>query len=320
MIEFLAITGPTTSGKTALSLEVARALVGEIISMDSRQIYRGMDIGTDKLPEGERGGIPHYGLDLRDPHEGYSAVEFARNARGWINDIRNRGKVPILVGGTGFFLRALTDPLFDQPVVEPERRDRLRAHLSGLDRRKLERWARVLDPDRGDLAAEGGPQRLGRTVEVALLTGRPLTWWYERGTVEAAPLAGVVAVLDVPREELDVRIDARVERMVEEGLVDEVRTLLAGGFGSGDPGMTGTGYQEIREFLEGERTLDDALDEMRRATKRYARRQMTWFRNQLPEGTVRLDGALGMEEQIEAVVAAWLAATGAAVTTTGGEA
>ncbi|MFV2006806.1 MAG: tRNA (adenosine(37)-N6)-dimethylallyltransferase MiaA [Longimicrobiales bacterium] len=305
MSEFLAITGPTTSGKTALSLRVAEVLDGEIISMDSRQVYRGMDIATDKLPAAERSAIPHYGIDLKNPGEVYSAVEYARNARQWIADIRMRGRVPLLVGGTGFFLRALTDPIFDQPEIDAGRRERLRRHLTSFKETKLERWARVLDPDRADLAAEGGPQRLTRTVEVPLLTGRPLSWWHEYGTPEAEPMAGVVVVLDLPREELDTRIDARIGRMLKAGLVREVERLIAAGYGPDDPGMTGTGYREIGRYLAGACTLEEALEDMSRATKRYARRQMTWFRHQLPNDAVRLDGMQAIEEQVEIVVSAW---------------
>ncbi|GMR13894.1 MAG: tRNA (adenosine(37)-N6)-dimethylallyltransferase MiaA [Gemmatimonadota bacterium] len=305
MSDFLAITGPTTSGKTALSLRVAEVLDGEIISMDSRQVYRGMDIATDKLPERERRGIPHYGLDLKDPSEIYSAVEYARNARQWIADIRVRGRVPLLAGGTGFFLRALTDPMFDQPEIDAGRRERLRRHLTSFEQTKLECWARVLDPDRADLAAEGGPQRLTRTVEVPLLTGRPLSWWHEYGAPEAEPMEGVVVLLDLPREELDERIDARIARMLKAGLVLEVERLIAAGYGSDDPGMTGTGYREIGRYLAGACTLEEALEDMSRATKRYARRQMTWFRHQLPDDVVRVGGVQAIEEQVEIVVAAW---------------
>ncbi len=318
MSEFLAITGPTTSGKTALSLRVAEVLEGEIISMDSRQVYRGMDIATDKLPEAERKAIPHFGLDLKDPGETYSAVEYARNARRWIADIRTRGRVPVLTGGTGFFLRALTDPIFDQPEVDAGRRERLRRHLTSFERAKLERWARVLDPDRADLAAEGGPQRLARTVEVPLLTGRPLSWWHEYGAPEAEPMAGVVVVLELPREELDERIDARIVRMLKAGLVGEVEQLIAAGYGPDDPGMTGTGYREIGRYLGEECTLEEALEDMSRATKRYARRQMTWFRHQLPDDVVHVDGMQAIEEQVEIVVAAWSGMVEDNVTAAGG--
>lgn len=301
----VALTGPTTSGKTDLSISLARRLHGEIVSMDSRQVYRGMDIGTDKVPSERRRGIPHYGLDLVDPDERYSAGQWARDARGWIAEIEARGHVPLLVGGTGFFLRALTTPIFREPPVDAARRDRLREWLDDLDRPTLEAWAGVLDPDRAKLAAEGGSQRLSRTVEVALLTGRPLSEWHEEAPSDGPPVPVLTVVLELPREELDRRIDARVGRMVERGLLDEVRGLLDAGYDADAPGMTGTGYREIAAHLRGETTLEDALDEMRRQTRRYARRQLTWFRNQLPADTLRLEADLPTERAVDIIERTW---------------
>lgn len=301
----LALTGPTTSGKTELSILLARRLQAEIISMDSRQVYRGMDIGTDKVPADERAGIPHFGLDLVDPAEPYSAGRFARDVRRWIPDIEGRGHVPLLVGGTGFFLRAVLEPIFREPPMDVERRRRLRSVLDGMDRGVLERWARRLDPRRAAVAAQGGPQRLSRTLEVALLTGRPLTWWHREAPADGPAIPCLVVVQELPREELDRRIDARVSRMVDRGLVDEVRSLAEAGYGPDDPGMTGTGYREVHAYLRGEMTLDQALDEMRQQTRRYARRQLTWFRNQLPPDTLRLDARLPAEERARRITDAW---------------
>ncbi len=305
MTRFLAITGATTTGKTALSVEVAEVLDGEIVSMDSRQIYRGMDIATDKIRAPLRGRVPHHGLDLRAPDERYSAGQYGRDARTWISQIEARGRVPILVGGTGFFLRSLTDPIFAQPAMEEERRSKLRAYLDGLSPETLGRWVEALDCERAELAREGGPQRMKRTLEVALLSGRPLSWWHECGEADAESVEGVLVVLELPREALDLRIDARVDRMVREGLVDEVRGLLKEGYGARDPGMTGTGYREIAAFLSGECSLETALEKMRLATRQYARRQLTWFRNQMPESTVRLDASRPRHELVDEIVAAW---------------
>ena len=304
-MDFLAITGPTTSGKTALSMEVARTLDVEIVCMDSRQVYRGMDIGTDKVSQELRERVPHHGLDTRDPNETYSAGQFGRDARVWISEIRARGHVPLVVGGTGFFLRALTDPMFRQPDMEGHRLEALRRYLRTFTREELERWVGELDPSRAAIAAEGGPHRLGRTLEVALLTGRPLSWWHEQGAPDQEPLQGVIVVLEMPREELDRRIDARVTRMAEEGLVTEVERLLEQGYGPDDPGMTGTGYREIAAYLTGETSLEEALDRMRSVTRKYARRQLTWFRHQVPDGMVRIDALQPVANQAAQVVEAW---------------
>lgn len=301
----LALTGPTTSGKTDLSLELARLLRAEIISMDSRQVYRGMDIGTDKVRPEQRAGVPHFGIDLVEPDESYSAGQFARDVRRWIDEIERRGHTPLLAGGTGFFLRAVLEPIFQQPPLDHERRDRLRSFLEGVDRTDLERWVRHLDPERARVAAAGGPQRLSRTLEVALLTGRPLTWWHEVAPPDGPAVPCMVVVLELDRDELDRRIDGRVERMARAGLVDEVRGLLARGYGPGAPGMTGTGYREIAAYLAGETSLDEALDEMRRQTRRYARRQLTWFRNQMPPDTLRVDARLPLEDKASQIVDTW---------------
>jgi tRNA dimethylallyltransferase len=304
----LVLTGPTTSGKTALAVEVARRLRGEIVSMDSRQVYRGMDVGTDKVLPEERAGIPHYGLDLVDPDERYSAGRFARDARRWIEEIGHRGHVPVVVGGTGFFLKALLQPLFREPPVDPSRRDSLRRYLARQEKTRLVRWVRALDPARAEIAAQGGPQRLSRTLEVPLLTGRALSWWHREGAAEAPAVRCLVVLLELPREELDRRIDARVGRMVERGFVDEVAALMARGYGPGDPGFTGTGYREVAVALTGGGDLEEALERMRLQTRQYARRQLTWFRNQLPEDVLRLDGRLPIRERARRVEEAWVAA------------
>lgn len=302
---FLAILGPTGVGKTSLSLALARVLEVEIISMDSRQIYRGMDVGTGKATPEEQAQVPHFGLDLKEPDERYSAGEYSRDARGWIKAIRSRGRVPLLVGGTGFFLKALMDPMFPQPPLDGERLHRLRAFLNVLSPEDLQRFVRTLDPDREALARAGGRQRSTRTVEMALLTGRPLSWWHGQGNPTEERLKGLVTVLELPRPVLYQRINRRVERMVEEGLVEEVRGLLSAGFTPEDPGMTGAGYREIVAYLRGGRTMEEAVEDVRRSHRRYARRQATWNRHQLPPGTVFLDGTLPLVELVERILDAW---------------
>ncbi|HET9982119.1 MAG TPA: tRNA (adenosine(37)-N6)-dimethylallyltransferase MiaA [Longimicrobiales bacterium] len=305
----LVITGPTAAGKTALSLAVAERLGGEIVSMDSRQVYRGMDIGTAKILPADRRGIPHHGLDLVDPDARYSAGAFARDARRWIADIRGRGRVPILVGGTGFFLRALTHPMFREPESETPRREALKRWLDAQPAEKLDRWLRALDADTAASlqarAGGAGRQRIARALEVALLTGRPLSWWHAHAPSEQKPLRFLVFVLDLPREELYRRIDARVHDMVRAGLVGEVRALVDAGFGPDAPGMNATGYIELFPYFAGRATLDEAVDAIQRATRRYARRQLTWFRHQLPPDAVRLDAMRPVRELADEIAAVW---------------
>jgi tRNA dimethylallyltransferase len=282
----------------------------EVISMDSRQVYRGMDVGTDKISDDARLIVRHHGLDLVEPPERYSAGRFARDARRWVAEIRSRGRLPVFVGGTGFFLKSVMEPIFAEPPLDEERLQALRTYMATLDTDTLAAWVRRLDPDRAELAVQGGPRRMTRTLEVALLTGRPLSWWHRSAPSEADPLHGLVVVLDIPREDMDRRIDARVGTMVERGLLKEVRTLLDAGYGVDDPGMTGTGYREITRHLEGEMTLNEAMEEIRHATRRYARRQITWYRHQLPSTVPRIDAMRPVEEQVTSLLFAWGSAGG----------
>lgn len=303
----LAIVGPTASGKTAVSLRVAERLGGEVVSMDSRQIYRGMDIGTAKVAPAEAGGIPHHGIDLVDPDGRYSAGAFARDARRWIREIAARGRVPVLVGGTGFFLRALTHPMFREPAIDPARRERLKRWLFEQAEDVQRAWLRHLDPaTAASLESGGGVQRVSRALEVALLTGRPLSWWHAHSPADDEPLAIRIFALELPREELYRRIDTRVDAMVEAGLVDEVRRLLDRGYDERSPAMSATGYLEMRAYLRGETSLDEAVDAIKRSTRRYARRQVTWFRHQLPEQARRLDGTRDPGSLADEIVRDWL--------------
>jgi tRNA dimethylallyltransferase len=302
----LVITGPTASGKTALSILVAERLGGEVVSMDSRQVYRAMDIGTAKVTAAVARGIPHHGLDLVAPDQRFSAGAFARAARAWIAAIAAAGHVPILVGGTGFFLRALTHPLFHEPELDPGRRERLKRWLRGQDEARLHDWLRLLDPpSAAALEAAGGRQRVSRALEVALLTGRPLSWWHAHAPPEHVPLSPRVFVLDLPRDELYRRIDTRVRDMLAAGLEAEVRELLRRGYDESAPGMNATGYLELLPYLRGETSLEAAVDAIQRATRRYARRQLTWFRHQLPADAVRLDAMRPQAELAEEIARAW---------------
>ncbi|MFW6331167.1 MAG: tRNA (adenosine(37)-N6)-dimethylallyltransferase MiaA, partial [Gemmatimonadota bacterium] len=289
--------------------DVAEALDGEVISADSRQVYRGLDVGTAKPTPAERARAPHHGLDLVDPDVRYSAGRFARDAVRWIDEIAGRGRVPVVVGGTGFFIRALTDPLFREPPMERSRRERLREVLDGLEPERLRRWLERLDAESaGTLRERGEAQRVLRALEVVLLTGRTLPWWQRHQPPTTPPLEGPIFVLDLPRDQLYHRIDRRVDAMLEAGLVNEVARLLEAGYGPGAPGMNATGYPEIAAHLRGELDLDEAAERIRRRTRGYARRQLTWFRNQLPERATWLDGTRPEGELVEEMVGAWRAA------------
>ena len=301
----LAIVGPTSSGKTALSIAVARRLGGEIISMDSRSVYRGMDVGTAKPTPEERGEIPHHGIDLVEPSERFSAARWARYARETIAGIRGRGAVPMLVGGSGFFLRALTDPIFREPEMDPERRAALARELDALaDAELLARLEPLDEEAAARLRSGGGRQRLMRALEVAELTGHSLSWWHRNAPPEAPPVPVLAFVLAVPRERLAANIDARIREMMAAGLEDEVRGLVAR-YGENAPGLNAHAYIELFPYFRGERTLDEALELAARNTKAYTKRQETWNRTQLSQPIVRLDALRPRAELVEEIVEAW---------------
>ncbi len=308
MFDALAMVGPTSSGKTALSVEVAQRLGGEIVSMDSRSVYRGMDIGTAKPTPGERGGVPHHGIDIAEPSERFNAGAWARYARGKIAEIRARGAVPLLVGGTGFFLKALTDPIFREPEMDPLARKELQARLAALETEELVAQLRELDPELASRYTEGGGgggrQRILRALEVPLLTGKPLSWWQRHSPPEAPPVPVLAFVLEVPRERLYANIARRVDEMVAEGLVDEVRGLVER-YGEDAPGLNAHGYAELIPYLRGERTLEEALELVRRNTRAYTKRQETWNRKQLPAGAVYLDATRPRAELTDEIVRRW---------------
>lgn len=301
----LAILGPTASGKTAVAVEVARRIDGEVISVDSRQVYRGMDIGTAKPLSAERAGIPHHGFDLVDPDQRYSAGRFARDAWVWIDAIRARGRVPVLAGGTGFFLRALTHPMFDEPDASAAERETIKRVLDQFSTERLVRWADTLDPAGGwGQGRGGGRQRAARAVEIALRTGRPLTWW-QKQEPRGRRLRPLVFVLELPRDILYDRINRRVGGMMDSGLLAEVIRLRERGYTDDAPGMNATGYVELLRHLEGEVDLETATEQIRAATRRYARRQITWLRHQLPADAVRIDANAPAAQLAEMIVVRW---------------
>jgi tRNA dimethylallyltransferase len=302
----IAIVGPTATGKTGLAIAVARELGGEIISADSRQAYRGFRVGTAAPSDEELAAAPHHGVGLLEPDERYGAGRFVEFADSVKRGIVARGNVPIFAGGTGLFLRALTHPMFREPETAPGRRDALRAWIDGSDRDMITDWAIRLDS-----AIEAGPvdpQRAGRTVELTLLSGRPLSWWIEHGSTTRAPFDGLIFVLDTPRDVLRSRIETRARAMIESGTWEaEVRGLLLAGQGE-SRAFGALGYADIRDLIAGRIDSDQALERVFAATWAYARRQRTWFRHQLPESAIRLDGASTTEQLSRQIIDEWRSA------------
>jgi tRNA dimethylallyltransferase len=268
------ICGPTASGKSALALQLASRVGASIISADSRQVYRGFDIGTAKPDATERASIPHFGIDVAEPDERYTAAHWAESVPGWIDDARATGRAPLIVGGTGFYLRALFDPLFEEPEMDPERRAALRDVLSGLSAEDVRRWCEAIDPPRAGL----GRAQWERAIEIALLTGHRMSDLHAERP-RATTMTGRYLVLD-PGASLAGEIEARVDRMLAAGWLEEVEAL-AGRVDAGARAWTATGYDVMRRVVAGDLSLDRGRELVVIATRQYAKRQRTWFRHQL---------------------------------------
>jgi tRNA dimethylallyltransferase len=276
----VAVLGPTASGKSALGLALAGRHHGEIINCDSTAVYRGFDIGTDKLPLEARRGIPHHLVDIADPTEVYTAAQFARDAAAAIRDIHARGKLPILVGGTGFYYRALTRGLFPGPGADEE----LRARLNRIaEKRGPERLHRLLQRVDVDSAARIMPRdlkRIVRALEVYITTGRPLTAHFDETRSPIADCDVIATALRLPPALTAERVARRVDEQFARGIVDEVRGLLARGIPPQARPFGGLVYRQVMEMLRGVRGEAETRALIGQENRRYARRQLIWFRKE----------------------------------------
>ncbi len=273
----VAVVGPTGSGKSELALRIAEECRGEVVNCDSLQLYRFLDVGTAKLQPSERRGIPHHLLDILDPDQVFTAGEYARAARKVLAEITGRWRLPIVAGGTGFYLRALLEGLF----AGPRRDDRLRARLAQREARHpgwLHRLLARSDPASAARIHALDVQKLVRAVEVLLLTRRPLSSWFGQGRDRLEGYRVLTLGLDPPRQALYERLDQRTERMFAGGLVEEVQRALALGFPHESKAFEAHGYKQVTQVLRGESTLADGLLSAKQNTRRYAKRQWTWFR------------------------------------------
>ncbi len=278
------LVGPTASGKTAVSIELALRLNAEIVSADSIQVYRGMDVGSAKPTRAEQRGILHHMLDVVDPKErDFSVARYREEALICVSDILSRGKKPLVVGGTGLYVNALVYPL-DFPSAPPNEElracwNKREAEQKGSAHTKL----RALDPETAARLHPNDVKRVIRAIEICEATGKMLAEQgcdFTRRDDESLPYIPVMAGLNLPREALYARIEARVDEMLRAGLLDEVRGLLGRGIDPACPAMQGLGYKQLAAYLRGECALSEAIEAVKRETRRFAKRQLTWFRRE----------------------------------------
>lgn len=297
----LAILGPTAAGKSALGVELARRLGGEILACDSVQVYRGMDIGSGKPTAAEQAEVPHHLLDLVTPAEPFQAARWAEAARVAIAEVTDRGRLPVIVGGTGLYFRALVRGLFEAPPPDPEIRARHESEARTLGVPALHARLREADPPAAARILPNDLVRISRALEIFEQTGRPMSELH-RQAPPPPPLALYTVILEPDLAELRLRIAARVDAMMAAGFLEEVAGLRAAGFGDARA-LQALGYLQLGEHLAGQVTLADAVSETKRATAAYARRQRTWFRRE--DAALRVPG-IPDAGACSAAVAAWV--------------
>jgi tRNA dimethylallyltransferase len=275
------ICGPTAAGKSAVALELAAAFDAAIVSADSRQVYCYFDVGTGKPTADDCARVTHYGIDVVEPDERYSAARWAADADEWIECASEIEKQPVIVGGTGLYIRALVDPLFEAPELDAARRATLEVELSKKSIAELRRWCEELDPPRAHL----GRTQLLRAIETALLSGSRISALQARDKPESTPTQRAAYLLLDPGPSLAARIERRVDAMLDAGWADEVRDLVDN-VAAEAPAWKASGYGVMRDHVEGRIDLSSARDRIIIETRQYAKRQRTWFRHQLPAAAV----------------------------------
>ena len=275
------IAGPTAVGKTALSVALAKRISGEIVSADSMQVYRGMDIGTAKVTKEETCGVPHHLIDVLDPKDPFNVMTFRSMVKDAIRGIASRGSVPVLVGGTGFYIQSvLYDVQFEEDASSEELRKELEQEAAVLGAEKMHERLRALDPDAAEAIHPNNIKRVIRALEYCLSTGRKISVHNREQRERTSPYSFLFYVLTMDRAALYQRIDLRVDQMMEQGLLAEVKRLRDEGVTSDMVSMQGLGYRQIFDYLEGIATLDEAVERIKRETRHFAKRQLTWFRRE----------------------------------------
>ena len=299
------LTGPTAVGKTKLSIALAKSVNGEIISADSMQVYRGMDIGSAKITREEMQGVPHHLIDVLDPTEDFNVVIFQRMCRECIREIYKRGHLPILVGGTGFYIQAVLREIdFTENQENSEYRKTLQTIAQTQGAEYLHERLRTVDPESADAIPAGNVKRVIRALEYYEMTGERISVHNARERERENAYDACYFVLTDDRDKLYARINQRVDRMLEEGLVAEVEKLRQMGCLRGQTAMQGLGYKEILDYLEGSLSLPDAVSRIKRDTRHFAKRQLTWFRRE-PD-VIWVDRQSFSEEEQDAEILSFL--------------
>ena len=285
--KLVVISGPTAVGKSRLAAELGRAVNGEVISADSMQVYRYMDIGSAKVTKEEMLGVPHHMLDVADPKEAMDASRYKTMAEEWIRDVQSRGRLPIVCGGTGFYIQALVRDIdFTETRADQAKRSELEAFAKEKGPEALHARLRELDPASADAIHPNNVKRVIRAIEYFSETGSSIAEHNEKEREKKSPYDLIWFLIEDERSRLYERIDRRVDFMLEEGLIDEVRYLKAMGLGMEDVSMQGIGYKEVLAYLDGQYDEAEMIRLIKRNSRHYAKRQLTWFRNR--EETIRL--------------------------------
>lgn len=293
------LTGPTAVGKTALSIKLAKTLNGEIISADSMQVYRGMDIGSAKVTREEMDGVPHHLIDVLDPEDAFNVVTFQAMAKDAIEEIYSRGRIPILAGGTGFYIQAvLNDIDFTQDAGPDDLRAKLEDEAKRLGSHVLYKRLQQVDPEGARAIHPNNVKRVIRALEYYAETGQKISDHNEAQRKKESPYRFAYFVLTMDRAALYQRIEKRIDIMLDQGLVDEVKRLRAAGCHRGMVSMQGLGYKEILDYLEGSCTLEEAVYTLKRDTRHFAKRQLTWFRREKEVCMINKDDFAGDDDRI----------------------
>ncbi|MFS0823524.1 tRNA (adenosine(37)-N6)-dimethylallyltransferase MiaA [Bacillus sp. 1P02SD] len=298
--KLVVLIGPTAVGKTKLSIELAKKLNAEIISGDSMQIYKGMDIGTAKISIDEMEGIPHHLIDIKEPHENFSVAEFQAAVRKLISDIHSRGKLPMIVGGTGLYIQSVIyDYQFTDDASNPEYRKTLeqQANDNGVD--SLYQELKEIDPESAERIHPNNIRRVIRALEIFKSTGKTMTEYMKEQKQELIYDVALVG-LTMDRDKLYDRINDRVDLMIESGLLEEVSTFHSQGLRECQS-IQAIGYKELYRYLEGLLSLEEAISELKQNTRRYAKRQLTWFRNKMDVKWFDMTGKNGFEEKFNEI-------------------